>query len=200
MEKMNVSIVFIDDDPNQARDAALDELEMVVDEIVKFQDSQKGLDYIKSHLEKRMIVLLDLGFSRKMLDGHKVLAGIREISDLVPVIIWSGKDIYPKDLADLFEHHAFSFISKDDDSEVIVDTVRKAYIVLQNDIRSVIEDWVSRQKPDSMDKPYMVSADGRSYSLNDILMSVRKQDDFGKEFVKNIMELATDLFLRRKRG
>lgn len=51
-----------------------------------------------------------------------------------------------------------------------------------------------------MDKPYMVSADGRSYSLNDILMSVRKQDDFGKEFVKNIMELATDLFLRRKRG
>lgn len=37
------------------------------------------------------------------------------------------------------------------------------------------------------------------YTLNDILNSIRKQDEFGKETTRGIMNLATELFTNNMR-
>jgi hypothetical protein len=74
--------------------------------------------------------------------------------------------------------------------------VESAYDRIKNDIRTVMEEWILMQSEERRKKPYVRTA-GKDYSLNDILMSIRKQDDFGKETTKGILSLATELFLNK---
>ena len=42
-------------------------------------------------------------------------------------------------------------------------------------------------------------AGDKTYTLNDILDSIRRQDDFGKETTRGILRLATELFTNNLR-
>ena len=65
-------------------------------------------------------------------------------------------------------------------------------------ISLLMEKWILKQSEEKRSKPYMRSGD-KVYTLNDILASIRKQDEFGKETTRGIMSLATELFTNNMR-
>ena len=198
-EKMNVSIVYIDDAVKMKNDAFIDDIEDVVNEVKYFEKPSEGLTYIKQNSDKNIIVILDWKFNNSSVQGENFLNDINEISTLVPVIVFTGADIRAADANKMFDGNAFSCIPKDASTYELVTTIRKAYDRIQNDIHSVMEKWILKQDEEKRNKPYMRSGD-KIYTLNDILASIRKQDEFGKETTRGIMSLATELFTNNMRG
>ena len=98
----------------------------------------------------------------------------------------------------MFNSNAFSCVPKDASTETLVNSIRSAYDRIQNDIRYVMQKWILRQSEDKRERPYMRTGD-KIYTLNDILNSIRKQDEFGKETTRGIMNLATELFTNNMR-
>ena len=197
-EKMNLIVVYIDDDIKMKEDAFLDDIEDEVDEIVYFEKPSEGLDYIKNNIDKNIVTILDWKFSNSSLQGENVLNDIYAISALVPVIVYTGTGINSTEANKMIKGHAFSCVPKDESTEAIVDAIHNAYDRIQNDIRSVMEKWILKQSEEKRSKPYMRSGD-KVYTLNDILASIRKQDEFGKETTRGIMSLATELFTNNMR-
>jgi DNA-binding NtrC family response regulator len=198
-EKMDVLIVYIDDAVKMKNDAFIDDIEDVVNEVRFFEKPSEGLTYIKQNIDKNIIVILDWKFNNSSLQGEHFLNDISEISTLVPVIVFTGADIRITDANKMFDGNAFSCISKDASTKELVASIKKAYDRIQNDIRSVMEKWILKQDEEKRNKPYMRSGD-KVYTLNDILASIRKQDEFGKETTRGILTLATELFTNNMRG
>ena len=59
-------------------------------------------------------------------------------------------------------------------------------------------EWIMAQDEEKRNRPYMRFGD-RTYTLNDILISIRKQDNLGKDTTKGILSLATELFTNNMR-
>jgi DNA-binding NtrC family response regulator len=197
-EKMGVTIVYIDDDKKMKNDAFLDDIEDAVDDIKFFENPSDGLTFIKDNIDKDIVVLLDWKFNNSLMQGDKILNDINEISTLVPVIVFTGASIDATETNKMFKGSAFSCVPKDASTKELTDTIRKAYDRIQNDIRFVMEKWILKQDEDKRNKPYMRSGD-KIYTLNDILASIRKQDEFGKETTRGILRLATELFTNNMR-
>lgn len=197
-EKMNVTLVYIDDDEKMKNDAFLDDIEDLVDKIEYYSEPQCGLEYINNNIDKNIIVLLDWKFNNSLIQGDEVLNNIDEISTLVPVIVFTGASIDVSEANKMFKGNAFSCIPKDATIKEIVDSIKKAYDRIQNDIRSVMEKWILKQDAEKRSRPYMRTGD-KVYTLNDILLSIRKQDDFGKETTRGVLSLATELFTNNMR-
>lgn len=198
-KKMNVTIVYIDDDDKKMQeDAFLDDIEDNVNEIVCFEKPSDGLDYISRNIDKNIVTVLDWKFSNSSLQGENVLNDIYAISTLVPVIVYTGTGINSSEANKMFKGHAFSCVPKDESTKTLVEAIYAAYDRIQNDIRSVMEKWILRQSEEKRNKPYMKSGD-KIYTLNDILTSIRKQDEFGKETTRGILSLATELFTNNMR-
>lgn len=197
-EKMNVTLVYIDDDEKMKNDAFLDDIEDLVDKIEYYSEPQCGLEYINNNIDRNIIVLLDWKFNNSRIQGDDVLNNIDEISTLVPVIVFTGASIEVSEANKMFKGNAFSCIPKDATTKEIVDTIKKAYDRIQNDIRSVMEKWILKQDAEKRSRPYMRTGD-KVYTLNDILLSIRKQDDFGKETTRGVLSLATELFTNNMR-
>lgn len=192
-EKMNVTIVYIDDDKKMQDDAFLDDISDQVDEIRYFEKPAEGLAYVKENIDKNIVVILDWKFNSSTLQGNDVLNDINEVSVLVPVIVFTGASIDATEANKMFKGNAFSCVPKDSDTTTLVNAIRNAFDRIRNDIRSVMEKWILKQDAEKRNKPYMRSGD-KVYTLNDILDSIRKQDEFGKETTRGIMSLATELF------
>jgi DNA-binding NtrC family response regulator len=197
-EKMNITIVYIDDDEKMKNDAFLDDIETEVDGIEYFEKPSEGLTYIKDHIDQNIVVILDWKFNSSSLQGEDILKDIAEISTLVPVIVFTGARIDAVEASKMFKGHAFSCVAKDATTEELVEAIKNAYDRIQNDIRSVMEKWILKQGDEKRSKPYMRSGD-KVYTLNDILEAIRKQDEFGKETTRRILSLATELFTNNMR-
>lgn len=197
-EKMNITIVYIDDDEKMKNDAFLDDIETEVDGIEYFEKPSEGLTYIKDHIDQNIVVILDWKFNSSSLQGEDILKDIAEISTLVPVIVFTGARIDAVEASKMFKGHAFSCVAKDATTEELVEAIKNAYDRIQNDIRSVMEKWILKQGDEKREKPYMRSGD-KVYTLNDILEAIRKQDEFGKETTRRILSLATELFTNNMR-
>ena len=197
-EKMNIIIVYIDDDEKMKNDALLDDIETEVDGIEYFEKPSEGLTYIKNHIDQNIVVILDWKFNSSSLQGEDILNDIAEISTLVPVIVFTGARIDAVEASKMFKGHAFSCVPKDATTEDLVEAIKNAYDRIQNDIRSVMEKWILKQGEEKRFKPYMRSGD-KVYTLNDILEAIRKQDEFGKETTRGILSLATELFTNNMR-
>ena len=198
-EKMNITIVYIDDDEKMKNDAFLDDIETEVDGIEYFEKPSEGLTYIKDHIDQNIVVILDWKFNSSSLQGEDILKDIAEISTLVPVIVFTGARIDAVEASKMFKGHAFSCVAKDATTEELVEAIKNAYDRIQNDIRSVMEKWILKQGEEKRIKPYMRSGD-KVYTLNDILEAIRKQDEFGKETTRRILSLATELFTNNMRA
>lgn len=197
-EKMNLTIVYIDDDAKMREDAFLDDISDDVDDIQYFERPSDGLAYVKDNIDRNIVVVLDWKFNSSSIQGDDVLNDIANISVLVPVIVFTGASINAAEANKMFKGHAFSCVPKDEATRVLVDAIRKAYDRIQNDIRSVMEKWILRQSEEKRQMPYMRSGN-KIFTLNDILASIRKQDDLGKETTRSILSLATELFTNNMR-
>ncbi len=197
-EKMNITIVYIDDDEKMKEDAFLDDISDQVDEILYFQKPSEGVAFVKENIDKNIVVILDWKFNSSTLQGDDVLRDIDDVSVLVPIIVFTGASIDATEANKMFKGNAFSCVPKDSDTETLINAIRNAYDRIQNDIRSVMEKWILKQDPEKRNKPYMRFGN-KVYTLNDILVSVRRQDEFGKETTRGILSLATELFTNNMR-
>ena len=164
------------------------------DNIHLFNDSQEGLIYLLTHLEQRLIVLLDIRMPEK--DGHKILQELRNKTKLVPVVIWSAFDGKCEDFTDFIENHAFDFIPKGRDPDEIISVLEKIRLATSTNIDIAIEQWLEKQ--DNKDATMLVSKSGKSYTANQLIDEIRKQTDEGKHLANNINKLAIDLLFRGK--
>lgn len=197
-QKKDVTIVYIDDDVKMKDDAFLDDISDEVDGIQYFEKPLEGLQYVKDNIDKNIVVLLDWKFNSSSFQGEDFLKDIDNISVLVPVIVFTGASIDASEANKMFKGKAFSCVSKDSTTDELRSAIINAYDRIQNDIRSVMEKWILKQSEEKRNKPYMRSGD-KIYTLNDILNSIRRQDEFGKETTQGILSLATELFTNNMR-
>lgn len=167
-----------------------------------FPHSKDGLNYVLDNLGKKMIVLLDKNFKDpKDISGLKVFEGIREKTSLVYVILITVStitEIGEEDLKMLINKDLFKFESFTSDYTQIIKLIDEAILSLSLRIDSVIEDWIMRHPPEKREQPLLITKDGRSYSMNDILDSIRKQTEIGVGFERSLLKLAIELFGRQK--
>ncbi len=200
MEKLNSTIVIIDDDKALANpdSGLIIELNMNFESIQFFHKQEEGLEFIKNNLDKRIIVLLDLGFPSGTPSGHAILESIRKITFLVPIIIWSGVDEDKEAFADLINNRAYAFLNKNASTEDIITILKEAYNNANNDISIALEEWIIAHSEEQKEKPYLLTVEGKELSLNELLNEIRLQTDVGKYFSKNLSKLTIDLLTRNK--
>ena len=196
---MSLNILIIDDNQKLEDDSLVWELkDKYNEENVKFiSNPVVGLQFIKDNLDKNIIVLLDIQFPANNIDGHKLLTDIRNLSELIPVILWSGIDENKETFSDFINNHAFGFISKTATIEEAMKIIDKAETYFKTNLDNSIEDWIVAKDEDK-DKPIFITSDGQSYSLNQILHEIRIQSEIGKTFSRRLNELTIDLLLRKK--
>lgn len=194
MDRMNMTLVCIDDDLKIQEDAFFDDIEDEVNEIKFFSNPEEGLAYIQENLPKNLVVLLDWRFNNSSCGGEVFIKKIYGISTLIPVIVFTGAPINTNETTKMFDGHAFYCLPKGASMEYMRKVVIDAYTRTQNDIRSVIERWILNQDEKRRAKPYMRSGD-QVYTLNQILEAVRNQTELGKEMTNGILKLATELFV-----
>jgi DNA-binding NtrC family response regulator len=198
MEKSKTKIVIIEDDNRLRDDPFIIEAELLFDKVLFFDNPVEGLQYIDDNLDKNNIVLLDLNFPQYLSDGHKILQSIRDWSFLIPVIIWSGRDEDKETFSDLINNKAFAFLKKSASTQEMIDELLKADNYIQNDISSALEEWINAHSQEQKEKPYLVLADGKQLTLNEILKEIRMQTPIGMHFSKNLLKLTIDLISRNK--
>lgn len=196
MEKLDAIIIVVDDDVKFKDDPFIVEAEDLFQEVSFFEDSNKALDFIDQNIDKRLVVVLDLGLTPNMPNGHEVLERIRKLSFLVPVIIWSGRDEDRETFADLIQNRAFAFVKKSASTSELLDILRKAYEYALNDISGVIEEWIKQHPTEAMSKPFITSSNGEIYTLKDILNEIRLQTELGVKITKSVNKLTIDLLMR----
>jgi CheY-like chemotaxis protein len=170
--------------------------------VLLFQHSQDGLDYVLSNLGQKMVVLLDRNFhDGKEIDGIEVFEKIREKTSLVYVILVTVSrisDIDGEVLKRLINKDLFKLESFTSDYSKILTLIDEALLVLGVRVDAVIEDWIMRHPEDKRKQVIQKTKDGRSYTMNEILESIRMQTEVGVRFEKNLLKLAIELFSRQK--
>jgi DNA-binding NtrC family response regulator len=195
---MNVTFVIIDDNEEIKEHALLFTLEDKYKNVNFFSIPNQGLQFIKDNLALNLIVLLDIEFSENdKKNGHILLEEIYDTSALIPVILWSGINETKEEFSDFINNEAFGFLSKTSTIEESMLIIDKAYNHLKNSLDNTIEDWIIHNEVDK-EKLIYLNADGKSYSLNDILKEIRHQTAIGKEFSSKLNALTIDLLLRKK--
>ena len=197
---LDIQIVVIDDTPKIKDDTLIWELEAKFgnDNVKVINEPETGLEHIKANLDKNLIILLDIDFPANERNGHALLKEITgDISRLIPVILWSGVDENKERFSDFINNGAFGFISKMATTEEAFKIIEKAEKYFKTSLDNTIEDWII-QNDENKDKPVYFTAEGKSYSLNDILKEIRHQSDIGKSFAKKLTNLTIDLLLRNK--
>lgn len=169
--------------------------------VIHFENSNDGLDYVLKNLSQKMVVLLDKNFSKGEKSGIQVFEEIRNETFLVYVILVTADEYYKiknEDLILLINHDAFAIENVTSDYKKIISLVDQAAHKLNARIDAVLEDWIAKHKPEDRGRPLVKTKDGKVYSMQDILESIRQQTEIGKEFETNLAKLAIDLFSRQK--
>jgi DNA-binding NtrC family response regulator len=170
-------------------------------QVEHFENSNQGLEYVLKNLAHKMIVLLDVNFSKGELSGIQVFEDIRKNTALVYVILITADEFYKiknEDLILLINHDAFAIENVTSDYTKIISLIDNASHKLDARVDSVLEEWITKQSNEKREKPYLKTKDGKTYTLDEILESLRKQTEIGKQMEKNILNLAVDLLVRKK--
>lgn len=169
--------------------------------VILFQHSQQGLDYVLSNLGNKMVVLLDKNFDGNEIDGIKVFSEIREKTSLVYIILITVSkisEINSETLKMLINKDLFKLESFTQDYRKIIELVDDALSTLNVRVDAVIEDWIMRHPIEKREQIILRTRDGQAYSMNDILDSIRKETAIGLQFERNLLKLAIELFSRQK--
>jgi DNA-binding LytR/AlgR family response regulator len=169
--------------------------------VIHLENSNEGLDYIMNNINQKTIVVLDINFSKGELSGLEVFKSIREKTSLIYVILITADEIIKlknDDLVFLINNDAFALESVTADYTRIVSLVESATHKLDARVDAVLEDWIIKQPNVKREKPYITTKDGKTYTLDNILESIRQQTEIGKHMERNILKLAVDLLTRHK--
>jgi DNA-binding LytR/AlgR family response regulator len=169
--------------------------------VIHHENSNEGLEYVLSNISQKMIVILDINFSKGELSGLEVFKSIREKTSLIYIILITADEIIKlknDDLVFMINHDAFALESVTADYAKIISLVENASHKLDARIDSVLEEWISKQAKEKREKAYLTTKDGKTYTLDDILESIRQQTEIGKHMERNILKLAVDLLTRQK--
>lgn len=172
-----------------------------IENVVLFQHSQQGLDYVISNLGNKMVVLLDKNFDGNEIDGIKVFSEIRKKTSLVYVILITVSkisEINSETLKMLINKDLFKLESFTQDYKKIIDLVDQARSTLNVRVDAVIEDWIMRHPIEKREQIILKTREGLTYSMNDILDSIRQETSIGLQFERNLLKLAIELFSRQK--
>lgn len=171
------------------------------DNVILHTHSQSGLDYVLNNLGQKMVVLLDKNFYEgKEKSGIKVFEEIRAKTSLVAVILTSVSnisDIGEDNLKTLINNDLFAFESFTSDYTKIIELIDNAVESMQLRVDAILEDWIVNQPSEKREKQYITTKGDKSFTLNEILESIRQRTEIGKSLEQNILKLAVDLLTRK---
>lgn len=198
MEKSNTIILVIEDTIEFKTHSALFQVREKYEQVEFFESAKEGLSFLKKNLGKRIIVVLDYQLSNQE-KGNNVLHEIRDdISHLIPVIFWTANRI--EEIADIIEDKTFAIVSKTSSMFSLVNKIIEAENEIKHSLEGALEEWILLQEESKLDLPYMITANGKQYSLRRILKEVREQTEFGMQMEKDLLMLTIDLLLRKKKS
>lgn len=166
-----------------------------------FQKSNEGVAFIEANLSKKIIVLLDIMFNGKEL-GFDVFNEISKKSALVCFIVMTGniEQVSREGLKSLVNGHAWYIVQRDKPAKEILKLIKDAEDHIKLRVDGALEEWILRHNSDEQKRPFFKSRGGNSYSLEDLLRSLRtgENDGIGQQVATDILTLAVDLLFRDK--
>ncbi|MEY4903275.1 MAG: hypothetical protein RLZZ292_1090 [Bacteroidota bacterium] len=194
-------IITIDDDLRFKEKPLFEELIDIYGEenIIWKETPQEGLEYIKTNLTKRTIVILDYHFGDKMANGLAWLKPLQDTSSLIYVIVNTSHEVATipsSELKDCINNHLMALVDKTDGYGKTLSEVEKAIGYLNNRVDCILEEWILRHERFTREKPYIRNEKGENLSLNDVLNEIRKDTDFGRAMSSNIISTAISMLQR----
>ncbi|TAE21655.1 MAG: hypothetical protein EAZ91_24990 [Cytophagales bacterium] len=144
------TIVFIDDHIDESRVLIIElSIKYGSENIKTFEKASAGFEYIRSHLDRKMIVLLDLMF-HGVPEGLNAFDKIVKETSLICVILRSGQieSIDKSQLIKLINNHAWHLIKTDASIEETLSVVENANQQLSMRVDGAIEEWIMRHSPE----------------------------------------------------
>jgi hypothetical protein len=196
----NFQIVIIDDDPLMETRPLYEELVEIYEQknIILKKDIDEGLNFVKKHLDKRTIVILDYDFGSKR-TGLSVFEDLQAESKLLYIILNTAKsiiDIPQADLKVFINNHLMALVDKTDGYEKTLEVVKTAIQALSNRVDCILEEWILRHEFYTREKPYMKLQNGKTMSLNELLIEIRQDTPLGRTMSSNIISTAITLIQR----
>ena len=201
MLKRKTTILVIEDDRTQQNNAFASEVKIAFENIIFKENANDALSFVKENLKTKIIILLDLGFPPNQMQGITFLDKLRNFSKLIPVIVWTARDregIANTEYQKMINDKSFAFLSKTASSDEIIKTLCEADDYLDSQVDTAVESWLENHSEEEKNKPFLTSADGHNYSMNDLLQAIRMQTPFGQSIALNINKLTLDLLFRNK--
>lgn len=201
MDNSRTKIVTIHDGLDTIDDPLLVELRMKFgdDAVEFFENSNEGLDYVLNNLDQKMVVLLDINFSPGEKSGIQVFEEIRKKTSLIYIILITADElsgINYRDLVSMINHDAFAIENVTADFDKVLHLINKAVHDLDIRVASVLEQWINSRSSEERQQLFIMTSDGKEYSLLDLLQEIRQQSELGMKMEKNILLLAIDLLTR----
>ena len=165
--------------------------------VLLFNKSNEGLEYILENLTEKIILISYCDFSM-----GEIIEKVPKETSLICTIFVSEVEITkicPDDLLKLINNHAFYFIPKGESCKEIVNKTLEVSRLLQTRIDCAIEEWINLHSPNERDKPYISTMGGKTYTLNELITEIRKKTDLGLRMERNILQLTIDLLVRQKK-
>lgn len=195
MSKSNTNIIIIDDEPQLQDHPLIIELQQCFEDIKIFSNPNDGVFFIEKHLIERNIVILDYRFDN-FKNGSQILASIREVSKAIPVILWTANADRINEIINIVNNNIFEIHPKSP-YQPLLESIKRAENEIEVSIEGALEEWISYQNNENA--PYIITANGKDYSLNDLLKEIRMQTSFGLKIQKDILMLTVDLLIRNKK-
>jgi DNA-binding NtrC family response regulator len=191
----NIKIVVIDDDTEMTERPLYFKLEDTYgkENILWFETPEDGLNYIKDNLNQRTVILLDYEFGTKRTNGLEVFQELQQISSLLYIILYTAKstNIPAEQLKKFINNHLMAMVDKTSDGYTVALTeIANAIKNLNNRVDCILEEWILRHEKFKQEEPYIKDETGKSYSLKDVLIEIRKNTEFGKKMSSNIISTA----------
>ena len=198
---MDFEIVIIDDNIKNTDPLPRTLSKSFPSAIIKnFADAEEGSNYILSNFKKKIIVFLDCRFDSGI-QGIEALKRIREKTSLVYIIMMSANQLLQleEESVKFMVNHRGVFFIRNTEIEKATELVTKINYLMDTKLDCVLEQWILNHPEELLNKPYITTSDKGVMSLNDVLVEIRNQSDFGKTLERNLMVLTIDLFTRGKR-
>jgi len=164
-----------------------------------FQNSSDGEKFIEQNLSQKIIVLLDIMFNGQEV-GVDVFNEITKKSALVCFIVMTGniEQISREGLKNLINGHAWYIVQRDKPAREILAIIKEAENHINLRVDGALEQWIFRHTIEEQNKPFITTRSGSSYTLLDILQSLRtgENDEIGQQIAGDILALAVDLLMQ----
>lgn len=193
--KSKTKVIVIDDEIKETHPLII-KLRQKFETVVPYSIAAKAISDIKQNLGEKTILILDLKLSGGE-TGYTTLKDLRDLSYQIPVIIWTALDERNTESFQLINLKSYAIRDKVTSLDEIVKIVLKADADIEYGLSNALEKWIMAQ-PGNHDEPYLISIDGQSYSLNQMIDEVRKDTTQGQEFIQNLVNLTIDLMAKHE--